>query len=376
MFRNSLRLVKISGIEIRLDYSWFIIFTLITWSLVQTFMSKKMNITTSLTIGILSSLLFFASVLAHELAHSFVARANGVPVHSITLFIFGGMAQITREPKRPRDEFFMALAGPATSIVVAILFGAIWFVTSNFSKPIAEASYWLGLINGVLAVFNLIPGFPLDGGRVLRSIIWGITGNLRKSTRVASIIGRAIAYVFIFIGILIIFQVGWFNRVTWFSGLWIAFIGWFLANAAANSYNQMALRDRLQGHTVREVMVTDYPYIPHNLMLEELVHDYILHTGRHCFPVVDEELVLGIVTLHNVKEIPRERWHSTTVSEIMTPLEQLQTAHPDDELSDVLEQMTHEDVNQLPVIDYGKLVGMVARDNVLAFIHTRTELGI
>jgi len=339
-------------------------------------MSKKMNITTSLAIGIVSSLLFFASVLAHELAHSFVARANGIPVHSITLFIFGGMAQITREPKRPRDEFFMALAGPATSIVVAILFGAIWFVTSKFSKPIAEVASWLGLINGMLAVFNLIPGFPLDGGRVLRSIIWGITGNLRKSTRVASIIGRAIAYVFIFIGILIIFQVGWFNRVTWFSGLWIAFIGWFLANAAANSYNQMALRDRLQGHTVREVMVTDYPYIPHNLMLEELVHDYILHTGRHCFPVVDEELVLGIVTLHNVKEIPRERWHSTTVSEIMTPLEQLQTAHPDDELSDVLEQMTHEDVNQLPVIDYGKLVGMVARDNVLAFIHTRTELGI
>jgi len=371
MFRNSLRLVKISGIEIRLDYSWFIIFTLITWSLVQTFMSKKMNITTSLAIGIVSSLLFFASVLAHELAHSFVARANGIPVHSITLFIFGGMAQITREPKRPRDEFFMALAGPATSIVVAILFGAIWFVTSNFSKPIAEASYWLGLINGVLAVFNLIPGFPLDGGRVLRSIIWGITGNLRKSTRVASIIGRAVAYIFIFIGIWRIF----FQR-DWLGGLWFAFIGWFLENAAANSYRQMALRDTLQGHTVREVMVTDCPYIPHNLTLEELVHGYILHTGRRCFPVVDEELVLGIVTLHNVKEIPRERWHSTTVNEIMTPLEQLQTAHPDDELSDVLEQMTHEDVNQLPVIDYGKLVGMVARDNVLAFIHTRTELGI
>ncbi len=371
MFRNSLRLVKISGIEVRLDYSWFIIFTLITWSLVQTFMSKKMNITTSLTIGILSSLLFFASVLAHELAHSFVARANGIPVHSITLFIFGGMAQITQEPKRPRDEFFMALAGPATSIVVAILFGAIWFVTSNFSKPLAEVSSWLGLINGVLAVFNLIPGFPLDGGRVLRSIIWGITGNLRKSTRVASIIGRAVAYIFIFIGIWRLF----FQR-DWLGGLWFAFIGWFLENAAANSYNQMALRDRLQGHTVREVMVTDYPYISRNLTLEEFVHDYILYTGRRCFPVVDEELVLGIVTLHNVKEIPRERWHSTTVSEIMTPLEQLQTAHPDDELSDVLEQMTREDVNQLPVIDYGKLVGMVARDNVLAFIHTRTELGI
>ena len=371
MFRNSLRLGKILGIEVRLDYSWFIIFTLITGSLVQRFIFKGMDITTSVVIGILTSLLFFASVLAHELAHSFVARANGVPVHSITLFIFGGMARIAQEPKRPRDEFFMALAGPAASIAIAILFGAIWFATSNLSKPIAALASWLGLINGILAIFNLIPGFPLDGGRVLRSIIWGITGNLRKSTRVASITGRGVAYIFIFVGIWRIF----FQR-DWLGGLWIAFIGWFLENAAANSYRQVALRDTLQGHTVREVMVTDGPYIPHNLMLEELVHDYILHTGRRCFPVVDEERVLGIVTLHDVKEIPKERWNSTTVSEIMTPLEQLQTVHPDDGLFDVLERMTREDVNQLPVIDYGKLVGMVARDNVLSFIHTRTELGI
>ncbi|MBM3237223.1 CBS domain-containing protein [Candidatus Poribacteria bacterium] len=369
MFKNSLRLRKILGIEVRLDYSWFIIFTLITVSLVQSF-SREMSIIISLIIGILTSLLFFASVLAHELSHSFVARANGVPVHSITLFIFGGVAHITQEPKRPRDEFFMALAGPGTSIAIAILFGAIWFATSNLSKPIAALASRLGMINGMLATFNLIPGFPLDGGRVLRSIIWRVTGNLRKATQVASIVGRGVAYIFIFIGIWRIFHRDWLG------GLWLAFIGWFLENAAANSYRQMAWRDTLQGHTAKEVMVTDCPYIPHSLKLEELVHDYILHTGRRCFPVVDEERVLGIVTLHNVKEISKERWSSTEVGAIMTPLEQLQTVHPDDGLFDVLEQMTHEDVNQLPVIDDGKLVGMVARDNVLAFIHTRTELGI
>ncbi|MFQ6041327.1 MAG: site-2 protease family protein [Candidatus Poribacteria bacterium] len=371
MFKNSLRLGKILDIEIRLDYSWFIIFTLITGSLVQYFISRGMTITTSLVIGILTSLLFFASVLAHELSHSFVARAEGVPVHSITLFIFGGVAHITKEPKRARDEFFMALAGPAISIVIAILFGVIWFVTSNLSKPVAALASWLGMINGMLAVFNLIPGFPLDGGRVLRSIIWGITGNLRKSTQAASIVGRAVAYIFIFIGIWRIF----FQK-DWLGGLWIAFIGWFLENAAANSYRQVALRDTLEGHTAKEVMVTDCAYVPQQLTLEELVNNYILYTGRRCFPVVDEGSVLGIVTLHNVKAISKERWHSTTVSEIMTPLEKLQTVHPDDGLFDVLERMTHEDVNQLPVIDYGKLVGMVARDNVLAFIHTRTELGI
>jgi CBS domain-containing protein len=299
-----------------------------------------------------------------------VARANGVSVHSITLFIFGGMARITQEPKRPRDEFFMALAGPATSIVIAILFGALWFAISNLSKPIAALASWLGMINGILAIFNLIPGFPLDGGRVLRSIIWRITGNLRKATRIASIAGRGVAYIFIFVGIWIIFHGDWLG------GLWIAFIGWFLENAAASSYRQMALRDTLQGHTAKEVMVTDCPYVPRNLTLEELVHDYILHTSRRCFPVIDEERVLGIVTLHNVKEISKERWSSTEVGEIMTPLEQLQTVQPDDGLFDVLERMTREDVNQLPVIDHGKLVGMVARDNVLAFIHTRTELGI
>jgi len=371
MFKNSLRLGRILGIEIRLDYSWFIIFTLITVSLVKTFIAKEIDITVSLVIGVLTSLLFFTSVLAHELAHSFVARANGVPVHSITLFIFGGMARITQEPKRPRDEFFMALAGPATSTAIAILFGAIWFATSNLSKPIAELASWLGLINGILAVFNLIPGFPLDGGRVLRSIIWGITGNLRKSTRIASIVGRGVAYIFIFVGIWRIF----FQK-DWLGGLWLAFIGWFLENAASNSYRQMALRNMLQGHTAREVMITDCPYVSSNLTLEQLVHDYILYTSRRCFPVVDDERVLGIITLHDVKEIPKERWHATMVSEIMTPLENLQVVHPDDGLSDVLEKMTREDVNQLPVIDYGKLVGMVARDNVLAFIHTRTELGI
>ena len=371
--RSALRLGNIVGIEIRLDYSWFIVFALVTWSLGGHYFPMRYtgwSGTTYWALGFVTALLFFASVLVHELSHSLVARAYGTPVRSITLFIFGGAAEISEEPKRAREEFAMALVGPATSLGIGFLFGLLRLTVQGTSPPLAALATWLGGINVMLAIFNLIPGFPLDGGRVLRSIIWGITGSLRRATQVASGVGRLVAFLFIFWGIWMIFGGNWAN------GLWIAFIGWFLENAATVSYRQVALRDLLEGHTASEVMMTDCPRVSPDVSVDELVHEYILHTSRRCFPVVDGGRVQGIVTLHHVKEVPRNRWATTTVGEAMTPFDRLKKARPDDGLFDVLQQMTEEDVNQLPVVDDGQFLGMVARDSVLAFIQARTELGV
>ncbi|MBI5043702.1 MAG: site-2 protease family protein, partial [Nitrospirae bacterium] len=249
MFRNSIKLGTILGITIRLDYSWFIIFFLITWSLSAhrlPLLYPDWPQITYWTIGIITSILFFTSVLIHEMAHSLVARKHGIPVNNITLFIFGGAAQITQEPKQAKDEFMMAFAGPAASLVLSAIFWILYLLLRSLSEPIATIFSWLGSINLMLAIFNFIPGFPLDGGRVLRAIVWGATQDFARATQIAAAIGRGIAFLFIFIGIWMIFGGNWVN------GLWIAFIGWFLENAATTSYRQVALKDMLQGHTVKE----------------------------------------------------------------------------------------------------------------------------
>ena len=371
--RNALRLGSIAGIEIRLDYSWFIVFALVTWSLGAHYFPTQhpgWPNRTYWTLGLITAVLFFASVLIHELAHSLVARSYGTPVRSITLFIFGGAAEISEEPKRAREEFAMALVGPATSLVLAALFGLVRVSAGTPGTPLVALATWLSGINLMLAVFNLIPGFPLDGGRVLRSIVWGITGSLRRATQIAAGVGRFVAFGFIFWGIWTIFGGNWVG------GLWIAFIGWFLENAATASSQQVALRDVLAGHTASEVMTTDCPHIASSVSIDELVHKQILPTSRRCFPVLDGDRVEGIVTLHHVREVPRDRWAGTSVEQAMTPLEDLKKVRPDDGLFDVLGQMTGEDVNQLPVVDDGKFLGMVSRDTVLAFIQTRSELGM
>ena len=373
MYRGSIRLGTIFGIEIRLDYSWFIIFFLITWSLAAhrlPMMSPAWSTAAYWIVGIITSILFFSSVLIHELAHSMVALRQGVPVHSITLFIFGGAAQIAQEPKQAKDEFMMAFAGPAASLILSGIFWGLWLILHNTNEALVTILSWLGSVNLMLAIFNFIPGFPLDGGRVLRAIIWGITHDFKRATQIASAIGRGIAFLFIFVGIWMIFSGNWVN------GLWIAFIGWFLENAATASYRQVALRDILQGHTASEVMTTDCPNVLGNLTLDKLVNDYILYTTRRCFPVVENEKVKGIVTLHHVKDIPREEWHGTKVEDVMTPFDQMKKVGPKDGLYDILEMMTSEDINQLPVVEDSRLIGIVARDNILAFIHTKAELGV
>lgn len=359
---------KLFGIQFRLHYTWFIIFVLVTVSLVApNWLSLPQWV-----IGIVTSLLFFASVLAHELAHSLVARIYGIPVKSITLFILGGVSQITREAARPGDELKMAAAGPACSLVIGGLFGLIWWLTSGIVTFVAEMAGWLAIINVVLAVFNLIPGFPLDGGRVFRSLLWRATGNYSRSTRIATRVGQGIGYLFILGGILIIF----FLRDAWFSGLWLAFIGWFLESAASSSYRQSKWRDALHGFSASQVMTTDSPVVPSDITVSQLVQGYIFTSGYHFFIIADEGRLEGILTLGNIKSVPQQRWNVTQVREIMTPVDKLKVAHPDQDALSILEQMDENDINQIPVVSGGRVIGLVARDNLIRFLRIRSELGV
>ncbi len=374
---NAFNLGKLFGIQFRLHYTWFIIFVLITVSLSwQLFPIGYPGWTQLLywAMGIVTSLLFFASILAHELAHSLVGRANNIPIKSITLFIFGGVAQMTREARSARAELKMAAAGPACSLVIAGLFYLVWLFTQNTIEPVAAMAFQLAFINVALAAFNLIPGFPLDGGRVFRSILWQVTGNYQRSTRIATRVGQGTGYLFMLGGILIVFLqpfgLGWFN------GLWLVFIGWFLGNAASASYRQAQWRGALQGFTASQVMTSDYPVVPLSITVSQLVQRYISTSGRGCFLVADEDGIKGILTLHNIKSVPQPNWGVTQVKEIMIPVDKLKTAHPEQDALSILEQMDESNINQMPVVSEGGIIGLITRDNLIRLLRARSELGI
>jgi Zn-dependent protease/predicted transcriptional regulator len=371
MMREGISIGKAFGIPLRLHYSWFIVFVLITWSLTYNFVHTypHWSLVNSIVVGVITSLLFFGSVLAHELSHSVVAKAAGIPIQSINLFIFGGVSQLDEEPKQPQVEFRMALAGPLTSLVLGGIFLAFWYWLGDMPEFLKAMCFWLGWINIALAAFNLIPGFPLDGGRVLRSLLWWQSQDLRKATRIASNIGRGIGYLLILIGIVLIF----FGD--WISGLWLAFIGWFLSNAAASSYRQLARQDILKGHRVSELMIRDCPTIPPQITIQQLVNDQILTSGRRCFPVVQDDRVLGLITLQDIKVVPRHQWSARTAEETMTPFSNLKSVGPDEDLTTVLKILMEQNINQLLVVKDGKIVGIIARDHLLSFISIRSELG-
>ena len=369
--RSSIQLGRIFGIPIGINYSWIVIFLLVTTSLSgYYFPSVHPEWSPALlwAVGAATSVLFFASVLVHELAHSAVSIAQGIPVQSITLFIFGGVASIAAEPKRARDEFFMALAGPLASLGLALFFWLVTLLTARVLVPLSSLSSWLAWINLSLAVFNLIPGFPLDGGRVFRAIVWWITGNLTSATRIATILGRVVAYMFVILGVLAVFRGD-------IDGLWLAFIGWFLDSAAIQSLRQVELREALRGVKAGDIMTQECAYVPEQLTVDLFVHNYLLPQSRRCFLLTDRGRLTGMVTMHRIKEVPRDKWEETHVGAIMTPFDSVKHVQVTDDALSVLELMDHEDVNQVPVMDGENLVGLISRDNVVHFIHTRTELG-
>jgi Zn-dependent protease/predicted transcriptional regulator len=372
---NGITFGRIFGITLKLNPSWFIIFILITWALGWSYFPgtyHNWSMTESISAGVITSFLFFASVLAHELMHSVVAQGKGMKVRSITLFIFGGVSEITEEPKHPSDEFLMAIAGPATSLVLGGLLFGLWLGLKNSAGSgqfISAIAYWLGIINLSLGAFNLIPGFPLDGGRVLRSILWGRSGDLRKSTKTASTIGRVVAYIFIFIGVFYVFTGNWLN------GVWLALIGWFLDNAAVGSYRQVQLNDLLAGHKVSEAMTRDCAAVSPQDTAEHIINEYALAKGQQCFPVMEGDRLKGLVSFDSLRGVAKEARRDKTAAQIMTPLDKLKAVTLSDDLTRVLSIMTEYDLPQVPVIDDQKMVGLVSREKLLSFIDLQANLG-
>jgi Zn-dependent protease/predicted transcriptional regulator len=388
--RSGFGVGKVFGIEIRVDWSWLLILLLVIWNLGTTFGEMHRDWSMALVWGtaIVAALLFFGSVLAHELAHSLVARARGIPVRDITLFLFGGVSDIQREPASPGAEFLMAIVGPLTSIVLGgllvLLAGAgVGPVQDAIADPAQAAArlsplltltVWLGSVNVTVGLFNLTPGFPLDGGRVLRSILWAATGNLRRATRWAAGVGQAIAWIMIVGGIAMTFGA----RIPFFGtglggGLWLAFIGWFLNSASVQSYQQVVVHDVLGGVPVSRMMRKDPPTCQPTCTITRLVHEHILGTDDQGFPVLDGGRLVGIVTLEDVRRIAREAWDTTSVRDVMTPADRLVAVTPEEEASQALEKLTSADVRQLPVVCDGELVGLLRRRDVIKWLQLHAE---
>ena len=371
MTRHNIPLGRILGIPIGLDYSWFLIFGLLTWMLAVSYYPAEFSgwpPPLYWLMGAVTAILLFASVLLHELGHSVVAMNYKIPVRSITLFLFGGVAQIAVEPPSAAAEFFIAIAGPLVSLVLGVCCYAVQPMVSGIG-PLWGLVKYLAYINLALVVFNLIPGYPLDGGRVFRALLWAVTKNMRRATMIAANTGRFFGFLFIFVGVWQMFTGNFGN------GLWIAFIGWFLDNAAASQVHAVMFQGLLAGHKVAQAMSSDCATVSPDLTLQQLVDEHILGGGRRCLLVNRGAETVGLMTLHRIKEVPRSAWPVTSAAQVMVPLEKLRRVAPDTGLWPALQQMDRAGVNQLPVMTADHVVGMLSREDVISFLRTVQELG-
>ena len=392
MTGSGISLGKIFGVRVRVDWSWIFIFLLVAWNLITAFnqLHPAWNISLRVGLAIAAALLFFLSVLAHELAHSVVANSFGLPVKEIVLFLFGGVSNITREPESPKQEFLVAIAGPATSLLIGIvLLGFVRLTASTVGtaggtalglasqlSPLNTTLLWLGSINLILAVFNLIPGFPLDGGRVLRSILWAVTKSLRTATKMAAWVGQAIAWTMIIIGIAMAFGVTFPLLGTGLiSGLWLAFIGWFLNSASAQSYQQVKIRDLLTGVTVSRIMRTSPPTVDSDCTINDLMHTHLMNADDLAFPVLDHDQLVGIISLEDVRHAPRDQWDTTYVSDVMTPRDKLETTAPEEDAADAMDKLMQRDLRQLPVVTRdSQFVGLLRRRDIMRWMQVHMQV--
>lgn len=372
MFKTVLVLGHIRGIRIQVHVSWIFIFLLLLATMSTGFHYHYPEWTLPMVAGtaVVTALLFFLSILAHELGHSVVALRRGVPVESITLFIFGGLAQMERDTERPEDEFWIAIAGPAVSAALALTFWVLASVTAGWFEPVPVALGWLALVNVIVAVFNLIPGFPLDGGRVFRAIIWKLTGDSRKAVESAVWGGRTVAYL--------LFAFAFWNLVglgNLIGGLWIMLIAWFLLNMAEMQGRMYDMRERLVGVRARDLANPEPPFVSAETSVEDWIHQFVLPGGRRSFLVGKPERVRGLVTLSDSRKVSRERWASTRVAEIMTPVESLRYVTPDTTAEAILQVMSEHNLNQIPVIETsGRAIGWIDRQQLLRTIEIHMEL--
>jgi len=373
MFKTSLKLFKIAGIEIRLDYSWFLIFAILAYYFGFSYFPQllpELNAGIIALITIITVLLFFFSVLVHELCHSLIAKSKGIEVNRISLWIFGGMAEIEKEPDTPAKEFVMAIAGPVASFVLAVIFGIVWFFTRNFA-PVGEPAAYLAQINIILGVFNLLPGYPLDGGRVLRSIIWKATGNLKRSTFIASITGRVFGFMLIAVGIVFVFTGNFLN------GVWFALIGWFLQSAAYMSYRQLIFDTSIKGVKVKDIVSEDIVTVVQETTIQELVDDFFMKYRFSRFPVIaniHSKKLIGVISIHDIKAFPKDEWNIITVGKIVKSISDAEIAPEDMEVSEAIKQMTKSNSGHLVVMAGGRIKGMLTKTDVMNYMQFYSEL--
>lgn len=384
--RGGFRLGKLFGIDLAVDWSWVFVFAMMAWNLTVVFRAwhPAWPLVGCLALAIVAGLLFFGSLLLHELAHSVVAQRFGMKVTEIRLFLFGGVSKLEKEPPSPGVEAWMALAGPLLSIALS---AACFFTFALLARgaavldpnvgppakitetlaslgPIQTLLFWLGPVNLMVAVFNLIPGFPLDGGRVFRAVLWKLSGDLHHATRVAASVGRGIGWTFVVLGVAMLFGV----KVPFFGGgpggLWLVFVGWFLATAAERSFAALLLQEALEGVRVRQLMRPAKTMVPADLSVRSLVEEWFLHSEEQACPVVASGAFVGLVTVSDLRKLSQETWARHRVSEIMTPLERLVVVRPFDEARDALRKLGEGGVDQLPVVDESGLVGMFTRSDL------------
>jgi len=383
---RAVRLGSIAGVTVALDWSLLIIFVLISFTLaggVLPYWHPDWSGFTVLVTAVSAAILFLGSILAHELSHALVGRRFGVRVERITLFVLGGMAHMEEEPPDWRSELAMAIAGPAASLALGFLCLYLAGLISGpveldpekpidaISKlsPLATVLFWLGPVNIILGLFNLVPGFPLDGGRVLRAVLWGMTGDLSRATRWAAAVGQGFAWVLIGSGFAMILGL----RVPFFgsgpvAGLWIVLIGWFLNSAALTSYRRVLIQETLGDVPVTRVMHRDCPAVTPDASVRNLVDEHLLGSSQRAFPVIEEGRLRGLVCLDDVRKLDRDRWGDTRVAEIMTDVEMLHVLGADAKASDALSLLAERGVNQLPVVDAGRLLGLVTREDILKWL--------
>ena len=362
---------KIMGIPINLDYSWFLILALLTWMLAQTYFPQEFKNWSTVAywiVGAVTSIVFFLSILLHELGHSVVARMYNLEVKRITLFIFGGVSEISKTPPKSSAEFWIAIAGPITSFLLAGIFYLLELVSAGNNYLVAPFRY-LAFINFILAAFNLIPGFPLDGGSVLRSIVWAITKNFKKATTIAANAGRFFGFFFIMVGVFQIFQ----NNFA--GGIWIAFIGWFLESAAVSQIQRQSLDELLFGHLVHEAMSHDYGIVYPDSTIQEIVDNHFIGADRRSLLVKNDNTIVGYLTPKQINSFSISDRQNMTVKEAMVPIQNIVKVNPDSQLLDALKTMNENDMAEIPVIEGGNYIGILSRDSIVKFMLELHKLG-
>lgn len=372
MFGSSWRIARVAGIDVRIDSSWAVIALLVGFSFYARIVTLHEGTegAPAVALAVTFALLFFLSVLVHEFAHALVARGRGVPIEGITLFLFGGVTQTKLESRRASDEFAISIVGPLTSLgLAAVFWGLSALGDGMLHESVASELGYLGWINLALGVFNLLPGFPLDGGRVLRAVVWGVTGSLERATKVAGTGGRVVGWLLIAVGLL---QLATGNLV---GGLWIAFIGWFLAQAAQFSQVQSQARRLMEGAVAADVMESSLVTVPVGITVQQAVDDYFMRHNHSAFPVVEDDRTIGLLTLRGVKKLDRATWPSLPVRQAMVALADAATAAPQSPLGTVVGQLESEEVHRVLVVEDSRVVGIITSADVTRWLRRREELG-